>query len=97
MISMEAKVEGRGVASSIFLFIIIVALIIAFLYFSNIIFWLIVILGVFCVIGLIIGVIAFGIISIFALGYFAATKKPEIQEHADYKLEETIDSKDYEK
>ncbi|UCH90144.1 MAG: hypothetical protein JSV49_05770 [Thermoplasmata archaeon] len=91
------KDSGLGIAGAILVFIIIVGVSLAVLYFFEIIAVVIAILGAICFIVIILAVIIIGIILIFALGYYSATKSPEVQEMGDYKLEDTKDSKEYDK
>ena len=82
-----------GVIAGILLIFITIAGIISILWFLEII----VIAMTVCVIMVIIGIIIIAILFLFALGYFMVTKKPEVQEIGDYRLDDTIDSKDYDR
>ena len=91
------KKEFSGVVNAIFVFILVVLVIIALLYFLDLLALIIAILGFICAVGLIIGVIVIGILFILAAGYFMVTKSPEIQEHGNYSLDDTIDHEDFKK
>jgi hypothetical protein len=86
---------GKAAALAILIFIAIVAALLLVLHFLGVLLDIIAFLGLYVLIGLVILIVAIGIVVIFLAFYYMLTKEPVVQEYGNYRLDDVNGKEDW--
>ncbi len=89
--------SGKAAALAILIFLAIVAALLLVLHFLGALLWAIAFLGLYALIGLVILVLAIGLVMILLAFYYMLKKKPVVQEYGDYTLDGVKGKEDWDK
>ncbi len=89
--------SGKAAAFAILIFLAIVAALLVVLHFLGALLWAIAFLGLYALIGLVILVLAIGLVMILLAFYYMLKKKPVVQEYGDYTLDGVKGKEDWDK
>jgi hypothetical protein len=89
--------SGKAAALAILIFIAVVAAILLVLYFLGVLLSILESLGLYVLIGLIVLVLAIGLVMIVLTFYYMLKKKPVVQEYGNYALDDVEGKEDWEK
>jgi hypothetical protein len=88
---------GKAAALAILIFIGIVAVLLLVLHFLGVLLWAMAFLGLYVLIGLVILVVAIGLVMILLTFYYMLKKKPVVQEYGNYRLDDVNGKEDWDK
>ncbi|MEE9223730.1 MAG: hypothetical protein V3U51_03165 [Thermoplasmata archaeon] len=79
--------SGKAATLAILIFLAIVAALLLVLHFLGALLWAVAFLGLFVLIGLVVFIVAFGLVMIPLTFYYMLKKKPVVQEYGNYTLD----------
>ena len=88
---------GKAAVLAILIFLAIVAALLLVLHFLGVLLWAIAFLGVYVLIGLVILVMAIGLVMILLAFYYMLKKKPVVQEYGNYTVDGVKGKEDWDK
>ena len=89
--------SGKAAALAILIFLAIVAVLLLVLHFLGVLLRAIAFLGLFVLIGLVIFIVAFGLVMILLAFYYMLKKEPIVQEYGNYSLDGVKGKEDWDK
>jgi hypothetical protein len=89
--------SGKAAALAILLFLAVVAALLLVMHFLGVLLWAIAAVGIFLLIGLIILIVAIGLVVILLGFYYMLRKTPEVEKFGRYTLDDAKGKEDWDK